>query len=160
MVIWWYIWQFLRKFHINYLSCGTFQESQPQKEEDRFCFPIGGHWGRRVRLWGGWYSGLPNKRLGQEKERQLCAILILKVQMVWAWRITAGVVLLAWALCSWTLESALLTRERDRGLAYELDSRTDTVLICIKSHMLCCRDFHCACFRTELTLLTECFSFA
>lgn len=42
---------------------------------------------------------------------------------------------------------------------YELDSKTATVLIYIKSHMLCCKNVHCACFRIELTLHTEYFSF-
>ena len=40
-----------------------------------------------------------------------------------------------------------------------LDSKTETVSICIKSHMLCCKNFHCACFRIELTLHTGYVSF-
>lgn len=37
-------------------------------------------------------------------------------------------------------------------MEYALDSKTETLLICITSHMLCCKNFHCACFRIELTL--------
>lgn len=63
------------------------------------------------------------------------------------------------SLSSWALASALLACKHDRDLEYVVDSKTETLLICITSHMLCCKNFHCACFRIELTLHTEYFSF-
>lgn len=159
MVIWWYIWQFLRKLRTNYPSHGKSQGVSVSKRRRQTLLPS--RWG----IGDSKCTPEADETLGgQVQERQLGAVLLLKVQIVLTWSITARAVLLVWALCSGTLESALLTRDRD--VEYELDSRTETVsicietvLICIKSHMLCCRNFHCACFRIKLMLPTEYFSF-
>lgn len=130
-----------------------------QKERARLCFPMGsvfgdseGHtwdgssWWRLVSLLAFWESW---------QEGHLAAIFLL--HMAWALKIAPRVLLLVWVLYSWTLEAALLTCIPDQE--YVLDSKIEKLWICIKSHMLCCKNFHCACFRIELTLHTEYFSF-